>query len=58
MAIAYSSAVFQGTKVPKMQVQKYVSRRKEPLKKYRRRSTWRRWRKMESSGSIISLNIQ
>jgi hypothetical protein len=48
-AIAYSSAVFQGTEIKKMQVKRYVSRPKEPGKKYRRRSTWRRWRKMDSS---------
>ena len=38
MAIAYSLAIFQGTQNQKRQVQKYVSRRKEPSKKYRRRS--------------------
>lgn len=38
MAIAYSWAIFQGTQNQKRQVQKYVSRRKEPSKKYRRRS--------------------
>ena len=38
MAIAYSSVIFQGTKTQKKQVQKYVSRRKEPSKKYRRSS--------------------
>lgn len=40
MTIAYSSAVFQGTEIKKMQVQRYVSRPKEPSKKYRRRSTF------------------
>lgn len=40
MTIAYSSAVFQGTEIKKMQVQKYVSRPKELSKKYRRRSTF------------------
>jgi len=40
MAIAYSSAIFQGTEIQKKQVQKYVSRRCEPRKKYRRRSTF------------------
>jgi hypothetical protein len=40
MTIAYSSAVFQGTEIKKMQVQKYVSRPKEPSKKYCRRSTF------------------
>jgi hypothetical protein len=40
MTIAYSSAIFQGTEIQKKQVQKYVSRRREPRKKYRRRSTF------------------
>ena len=40
MTLAYSSAIFQGTELKKKQVQKYVSRRKEPKKKYRRRSTF------------------
>jgi hypothetical protein len=39
MTLAYSSAVFQGTKIQKMQVQKYISRPKEPRKRYQRRST-------------------
>jgi hypothetical protein len=39
MTIAYSSAVFQGTEIKKMQVQRYVSRPKEPSPKYRIRST-------------------
>jgi hypothetical protein len=39
MTIAYSSAVFQGTEIKKMQVQRYVSRPKEPSQKYRIRST-------------------
>jgi Transposase DDE domain len=38
MAIAYLSAIFQGTQNQKKQVQKYISRRKEPRKKYKRRS--------------------
>lgn len=38
MAIAYLSATFQGTIHQKKQVQKYISRRKEPSKKYKRRS--------------------
>ena len=38
LALAYSSAVFQGTEIPKKQVGKYVSRPKEPKKKYLRRS--------------------
>src|SRR4028119_1774443 len=40
MTLAYSSAIFQGPELRKKQVQKYVSRRKEPKKKYRRRSTF------------------
>ena len=40
MAIAYSSAIFQGRKIQKKQVQKYISRSKKPRKKYRRRSTF------------------
>jgi len=40
MTLAYSSAIFQGTELRRKQVQKYVSRRKEPKKKYRRRSTF------------------
>ena len=40
MTLAYSLAIFQGTELRKKQVQKYVSRRKEPKKKYRRRSTF------------------
>jgi hypothetical protein len=40
MTIAYSSAVFQGTEIKKMQVQKYISRRKDKRKKYRRQSTF------------------
>ena len=40
MTLAYSSAVFQGTKIQKMQVQKYISRPKEPKKRYHRRSTF------------------
>jgi len=39
-AIAYSSAIFQGTEIQENQVQKYISRFKEPRKKYRRRSTF------------------
>ena len=39
MTLAYSSAMFQGTELKKKQLQKYVSRHKEPKKKYRRRST-------------------
>jgi Transposase DDE domain len=40
MTLAYSSGIFQGTEMRKKQVQKYVSRRKEPKKRYRRRSTF------------------
>ena len=40
MAIAYTSAIFQGTEIQKKQVQKYIFRSKEPRKKYRRRSTF------------------
>jgi len=40
MAIAYSSAIFQGREIQKKQVQKYISRSKKPRKKYRRRSTF------------------
>ena len=40
MTLAYSSAISQGTELKKKQVQKYVVRRKEPKKKYRRRSTF------------------
>jgi hypothetical protein len=40
MTRSYSSGIFQGTEMRKKQVQKYVSRRKEPKKRYRRRSTF------------------
>jgi len=40
MAIAYTCAIFQGTEIKKKQVQKYVSRRSQARKKYRRRSTF------------------
>ena len=40
MTLAYCSAIFQGTEMRKKQVQKYVSRRKKPKKRYRRRSTF------------------
>ena len=41
MTIAYRSAIFQGAELRKNQVEKYVSRRKEPKNKYRsRRSTF------------------
>ena len=38
MAIAYTSAIFQGTEIQKKSLQKYVSRPKEKGRKYRRRS--------------------
>jgi hypothetical protein len=40
MTIVYSCAIFQGTEIQKKQVQKYVSPRQEPIKKYRRRSSF------------------
>jgi hypothetical protein len=40
MTRSYSSGIFQGTEMRKKLVQKYVSRRKEPKKRYRRRSTF------------------
>jgi hypothetical protein len=40
MTLAYLEAIFQGTQLRKKQVQKYVCRRKEPKKRYRRRSTF------------------
>jgi len=40
MAIVYTLAIFQGTEIQKKQVQKYVSRRTQARKKYRRRSTF------------------
>ncbi|MEG4521186.1 MULTISPECIES: transposase [unclassified Microcoleus] len=49
MTLSYSSGIFQGTEMRKKQVQKYVSRRKEPNKRYRRRSTFgvgAGWRKV------------
>jgi hypothetical protein len=49
MTLAYSSAIFQGPELNKKQVQEYISRRKEPKKRYRRRSTFgvgARWRKV------------
>ena len=55
MAIVYTAAIFQGTKIDKKQVQKYVSRRKEPSKKYRRRSTFGMVR-MEISGQITAVS--
>jgi len=39
-AILYSCAIFQGSEIKKKQVEKYVSRPKEPSLKYRRRSTF------------------
>jgi len=40
MTLAYLEAIFQGTELRKKQVQKYICRRKEPKKRYRRRSTF------------------
>ena len=40
LAIVYLEAIFQGAKIQKKQVQKYVSRHKESKKEYRRRSTF------------------
>jgi hypothetical protein len=40
VALAYSSAIFEGTDIRKKQVGKYVCRRQEPKKRYRRRSTF------------------
>ena len=40
IAILYSYAIFQGSEIKKKQVQKYVSRRKQPSLKYHRRSTF------------------
>ncbi|MEG4114438.1 hypothetical protein QUA53_21450 [Microcoleus sp. Pol12B3] len=40
MTLAYSAGIFQGTEIRKKQVQKYISRRKETKKIYRRRSTF------------------
>jgi hypothetical protein len=40
MAIAYISAILQGTEIQKKQVEKYISRSKEPRKRYLRRSTF------------------
>ncbi|MEG4275867.1 MULTISPECIES: hypothetical protein [unclassified Microcoleus] len=40
VALAYSSAIFEGTELRKKQIEKYVCRRQEPQKRYRRRSTF------------------
>jgi hypothetical protein len=40
IALAYTSAIFQDNEIRKMQVQKYISRRKDKRNKYRRRSTF------------------
>ena len=40
IALAYTSAIFQGNEVQKMQVKQYISRRKDKRSKYRRRSTF------------------
>ena len=40
MTLAYMEAIFQGTELREKHLQKYVCRRKEPKKRYRRRSTF------------------
>jgi hypothetical protein len=40
IALADTSAIFQGNEIQKMQIQKYISRRKDKRSKYRRRSTF------------------
>ena len=40
VALSYSSAIFEGTELRQKQVEKYVGRRQEPKKRYRRRSTF------------------
>ena len=40
LALAYLEAIFEGTELRKKQVVKYVCRRQEPKKRYRRRSTF------------------
>ncbi len=40
MTLAYSWGIFPGTEMRKKQVQKYVSCRKQPKKRYQRRSTF------------------
>jgi hypothetical protein len=40
VTLADSSAIFEGTELRKKQVGKYVCRRPEPKKRYRRRSTF------------------
>jgi len=40
VTLAYSSAIIEGIELPKKQVGKYVFRRQEPKKTYRRRSTF------------------
>ena len=40
IALAYTSAIFQGNEIRKMQVQKYIFRRKDKKNKYRIRSTF------------------
>jgi hypothetical protein len=47
MAIAYTCAIFQGTEIQKKQVQKYVSRRSQAIKKIPKTEyiwRWLRWR--------------
>ncbi|MEG4293775.1 hypothetical protein Q5692_34175 [Microcoleus sp. C2C3] len=57
IAILYSCAIFQGSEISKKQVQKYVSRRKQPSLKYQRLSTFgvgARWRAVgKLSGTIF-----
>jgi hypothetical protein len=40
IAFAYTSAIFQGNEIRKMQVKKYISRRKNKINKYRIRRTF------------------
>jgi hypothetical protein len=40
MILGYLEAIFEGTEMREKQVKKYVCRRKEPKKRYRRRSTF------------------
>jgi hypothetical protein len=41
VTLTYSSAILEGTALRKKQVEKYVGRRQEPKKRYRKRSTFR-----------------
>ncbi|MEG4006943.1 hypothetical protein QUA23_12700 [Microcoleus sp. Pol1C5] len=40
VTLAYSSAILEGTDIGRKKLEKYVCRRQEPKKKYRRRSTF------------------